>query len=293
MGLARMARKTDTRIIYDVHGNMAQEARLNSRGMLDLVNHFNYLQYSVMEKIAAKYSDYFAVCSESFRDYYVSKGVEGERIEVVLNGVNIGLFKPRDVPKKDVFTVTYAGRFQKWQGIELLLEAARLLKDEDVRFRVIGLDSRTRKAMEGKYNNVEFMDFMPEPEADRLPVRLRRADHPEDETPGARGRVPDEVRGIHRLRGARHRDGRGRRRQADAQAPVRPGLRHQRSINRRSRHGAEELQPGREERDGRQREKAGRRPAGLQEDQREILRIPEARGRELLEHASIGNRERL
>ena len=104
---------------------MAEEARLNSRGILDLVNGFHLFQYSVMEKIAAKCSDYFAVCSESFRDYYVGKGVDSERIEVILNGVNIDLFKPRDVRKKDVFTVTYAGRFQKWQGIDLLLEAAQ------------------------------------------------------------------------------------------------------------------------------------------------------------------------
>jgi glycosyltransferase involved in cell wall biosynthesis len=116
-----------------------------------------------MEKIAAKCSDYFAVCSESFRDYYVGKGVDSEKIEVILNGVNTGLFKPRDVRKEDVFTVTYAGRFQKWQGIDLLLEAARLLKDEDVKFRVIGTDRATREAMEGKYNNVEFMDFMTNP----------------------------------------------------------------------------------------------------------------------------------
>ena len=161
MGLARLTRKTDTRIIYDVHGDAVQEPRLKCRGWLNLKNHFNYLQGGVMENLAARYADYFAVCSESFRDRYLSQGVERERIEVVLNGVNIDTFKPRDMPQNDVFTVTYAGRFQKWQGIELLLEAARRLKDEDVRFRVIGLDSRTRQALEGQYGNVEFMDFMP------------------------------------------------------------------------------------------------------------------------------------
>ena len=64
------------RIIYDVHGNLAEEAKLNYRGVarpeerLPLPAVFN-----LMEKVAAKYSDYFAVCSESFRDHYVDRGV--------------------------------------------------------------------------------------------------------------------------------------------------------------------------------------------------------------------------
>ncbi len=161
MDLARIARKTDTKIIYDVHGNLAEEAKLNSRGPLDLVNRFHFMQYSIMEKVASKYSDYFAVCSESFKDYYVRKGIKEDRIDVVLNGVNIDLFKPHKKAENETFTITYAGRFQKWQGIGLLLEAAQMLKDEDIRFLVIGLDSASRKAMEGKYGNVEFTDFIP------------------------------------------------------------------------------------------------------------------------------------
>lgn len=161
MSLARLTRRTDTKIIYDVHGDAAQEPRLNCRGPLDLKNHFNYLQGTVMEKIAARYSDLFVVCSESFQDRYVSQGVRPERIAVVLNGVDIDKFRPSEGPGNDVFTVTYAGRFQKWQGIELLLEAARRLQGEDVRFRVIGTDAGTRRALEGRYGNVEFLDFMP------------------------------------------------------------------------------------------------------------------------------------
>jgi glycosyltransferase involved in cell wall biosynthesis len=160
MDIAKTAARTDAKVIYDVHGNLAEEAKLNYRGLLDFGNGFHYFQYTIMEKIASKYSDYFAVCSESFRDHYLDRGVTGDRIEVVRNGVNVDLFKPRGPPENDVFTVTYAGRFQKWQGIGLLLHAARLLDDEKVRFRVIGLDRASRRGIEGKYNNVEFMDFI-------------------------------------------------------------------------------------------------------------------------------------
>jgi glycosyltransferase involved in cell wall biosynthesis len=159
MSLAKMARKTDAKIIYDVHGNLAEEAKLNYRGWFDLKNRFHYFQYSLMEKIASKRSDYFAVCSESFRDHYVRNGVDRERIEVVLNGVNVDLFKPGRPDSNDVFTVAYLARFQKWEGIARLLEAARLLKDQRVRIRVIGLGATARKALEGQYGNIEFMDF--------------------------------------------------------------------------------------------------------------------------------------
>ena len=161
MGLAKATKRTGTKIVYDVHGNLAEEAKLNSRGPLDWVNHFHLFQYTAMEKVAAKLSDYFVVCSESFRDHYVGKGVDSGRIEVVLNGVDIDRFRPNGAPDNDVFTITYAGRAQKWQGIGLLLEAARLLRGEAVRFRVIGLDGGARQALEGKYDNVEFLDFMP------------------------------------------------------------------------------------------------------------------------------------
>ncbi|MGE5465333.1 MAG: glycosyltransferase family 4 protein [Betaproteobacteria bacterium] len=162
MDIAKTAARTDSKVIYDVHGNLAEEAKLNYRGGLDFKNGFHYIQYTIMEKIASKYSDYFAVCSESFRDHYLNRGVHSNRIEVVLNGVNIDLFKPRGPPENDVFTVTYAGRSQKWQGVGLLLQAARLLKDEEVRFRVIGMDSATCRELQGKYGNVEFMDFIPD-----------------------------------------------------------------------------------------------------------------------------------
>lgn len=159
MGLARLTRKTDTRIVYDVHGDAVQELRLNSKGALDLKNHLSCLQGIAMEKLATMYADYFAVCSESFRDRYVSRGVGRERIDVVLDGVNVDMFKPRSMPENDVFTVAYVGRFQKRDGIARLLEAARLLKDQRIRIRVIGLKATARKALEGQYGNIELADF--------------------------------------------------------------------------------------------------------------------------------------
>jgi glycosyltransferase involved in cell wall biosynthesis len=154
MNLARVGKRTDTKVIYDVHDNLAEEARLNYRGGPGLKNGFHYFQYSVMEKIALKHSDYFAVCSETFRDRYLRSGVGRERIGVVPNGVNVDIFKPRGMPENDVFTVAYVGRFQKREGIARLLEAARLLKDQRVRIRAIGLEKGARKALEGQYENI-------------------------------------------------------------------------------------------------------------------------------------------
>jgi glycosyltransferase involved in cell wall biosynthesis len=59
--------------------------------------------------------------------------------------VDTELFKPKDVSSDgNKFVVTYAGAFQKWQGIENLVAAAKLIKETDVRFRIIGFRKRDR-----------------------------------------------------------------------------------------------------------------------------------------------------
>ncbi|HUL62229.1 MAG TPA: glycosyltransferase [Methanocella sp.] len=185
MGLARLTRRTGARIIYDVHADPAQEQRPGSRGVLGLKHRFNGLQDIAMEKLAAMRADYFAVCSESFRDRYLSLGVRGEQIDVVPDGANIEIFKPRSSPENDVFTITCAGQSLNSQGIDQLLEAARLLKDERVRFRVIGLDATARKSPEGQCVNVELTDLMP---LTALVDHLGSADGLA--IPGARHRAP-------------------------------------------------------------------------------------------------------
>jgi len=164
LSIARPFVKNCPEIIYDVHGDIVEEARLRRAGFTDLTNNFLIAQGRVMEAVARAHSDLFIVCSEALKEHYVSCGIEKDRIAVVLNGVNIDAFNGAGVPGHDIFTVAYAGRFQKWQGVDNFLRAAELLAHENIKFRIIGFqetDAKLKKDIAGTLDNVELIDSMP------------------------------------------------------------------------------------------------------------------------------------
>jgi glycosyltransferase involved in cell wall biosynthesis len=124
-------------LIHDIHG--CREEFLLERGKFDLFANFNYLQGLILEEISNRNADFFITCSKPLGDRLLQRGIDRSRIEVIRNGVDIELFKPRDFSSNGKeFVVTYAGAFQKYQGIENFLAAATLIKETDVKFRVIG-----------------------------------------------------------------------------------------------------------------------------------------------------------
>lgn len=135
-GIAKPFIKDKTKIIYDVHGDTVEEILLFNN--INFIDKFKIFQAKIMEWVAMNRSDYFIVCSDSLKQRYVTKGIKRDKIEIIYNGVNLNIFKPAKVSKNENFTVAYAGRFQKWQGIDILLGAAELLKRQDIIFRIIG-----------------------------------------------------------------------------------------------------------------------------------------------------------
>jgi glycosyltransferase involved in cell wall biosynthesis len=111
------------------------------------------------------YSDFFIPCSKPLGDRLLNRGIDQKIIEVIRNGVDTKLFKPKEHSLNDRnFVVTYAGAFQKWQGIENLLTAAILTKDPSIRFRIIGfrkkdqaLKKKIERILKGK---VELVDSL-------------------------------------------------------------------------------------------------------------------------------------
>lgn len=89
--------------------------------------------------ITYKAADKIIVISEGMRDTLIKKGVPEEKIEIVYNWVDEevihpvkcednSLAKELDIPQYD-FTVVYAGNLGYAQGIDVILDAAELLKD--------------------------------------------------------------------------------------------------------------------------------------------------------------------
>jgi glycosyltransferase involved in cell wall biosynthesis len=95
-----------------------------------------------------------------YRDRLIDRGVAAERIEIVPNGVDRGLFTDRGSGAAlrdkydlgDAFVCSYIGTIGMGSGLEVVLRAARRLRDEgrdDIAFVLVG-DGAVRDALERK-----------------------------------------------------------------------------------------------------------------------------------------------
>jgi len=133
----------NSRIVFCVRGIPIEQVCLTRANPLSLKGNYLIFQSMITEKIAMKYSDYLVTCSEPLRQYYIHKGVDQKRVKTIRNGVDTELFKPKEERRdNEHFTVMYAGAFQKWQGIDNLILAAKLLDADNIRFKIVGFTNR-------------------------------------------------------------------------------------------------------------------------------------------------------
>ena len=121
--------------------------------------------------------------TNSFKKKLVERGIDGSKIDVITNGVDISRFKPG---RKDVelvkrfglegkFVAGYIGTLGMAHALETLLQAARKIKDkeegDDLRLILLGNGARkdaiVKKAKEMQLENVIFFDSVPKEEVVR------------------------------------------------------------------------------------------------------------------------------
>ena len=117
--------------------------------------------------------------TRSFKDILIRRGIDGAKIEVITNGVDISQFKPR--PKdpeltarlgmQGKFVAGYIGTHGLAHGLETLLEAAERLRGQDFVFLFLGdgarKDALRQIAAEKKLDNVVFIDSVPKADVAR------------------------------------------------------------------------------------------------------------------------------
>ena len=107
---------------------------------------------------------------------YFETEFQAENIDYLYVGCNERLFKPLPVVKnQDKFTVFWYGYANPVQGIDVILESAGLLENENVSFRLVGPVRKKYAALTEEMNlkNVEFVDFVA---YEDLPAEINRAD---------------------------------------------------------------------------------------------------------------------
>ena len=130
----------------------------------------------VIEDFTYKHADKIIVISEDFKKNIMAKGVPEEKIEVVYNWVDENAVVPvakEDNPlfdkfgiSREKFHVVYAGNLGNAQNIDVIIDAANVLKENnDVEFLIFGTgglkDQFVAKVNDLKLDNVKFFPLQP------------------------------------------------------------------------------------------------------------------------------------
>lgn len=95
---------------------------------------------------------------------FVSKeyGIDRKKFRRFWVGEDDEIFYPRDVEKFSKFTVLFFGGFIPLHGMEFIIDAARMLKEEDIRFLIVGKGQLYDKIYElaKGLKNVEFTGWV-------------------------------------------------------------------------------------------------------------------------------------
>lgn len=103
------------------------------------------------------------VISRVIKDQLVQMGIKEKRIKVIYNGVDLGIFKQREVyfDHRERFIVGVVARLEKEKGIEFLLQAVKITKEfiPQVRAIIVG-DGPERKKLEWLSNQLDLKEII-------------------------------------------------------------------------------------------------------------------------------------
>ena len=128
---------------------------------------------SAEQRYGYKHSDHIITISEDMKETLVADGTPAEKIKVVYNWSyqdelyeNLDLSLASAMFDKTYFNVVYAGNIGVMQNVDILIEAAKLMKDDQsIWFHIIGngvyKDKLEARAKENGITNISFWPMQP------------------------------------------------------------------------------------------------------------------------------------
>lgn len=128
---------------------------------------------AAVQRYGYNHADHIITISEDMKDTLVADGVDASKIEVVYNWSyqdepyeNVDLISVSNMFDKNFFNVVYAGNIGVMQNVDIVIEAAKLMKDDDsVWFHIIGngvyKEKLEAKAKEYGITNISFWPMQP------------------------------------------------------------------------------------------------------------------------------------
>ena len=131
------ARKLGIKSVYEVRG-LWEITRMSRQPEWEGSEHFNMIRR--LETEAALNADAVLTITQALKDEMVSRGVPASKITVVSNGVHVDRFVPKErvvtleekLGYKDKIVIGFIGSVVSYEGLEYLVEAAKLLKEWNV-----------------------------------------------------------------------------------------------------------------------------------------------------------------
>ena len=140
------------------------------------------------ERLVLESSDHVFVVSQALRQYMTELGVSGEKVSVIPNAADPDLFGPLVEPSRirhtlgwdDRFVIGFVGSMKPWHGVDVLLQAMRMLGGSNSPFRLLLVGSgpeldnlRARSAEMGLTDVVHMSGSVPH---QQVPDYLRAMD---------------------------------------------------------------------------------------------------------------------
>ncbi len=134
----KIARRVGAKFVYTCHNGMWCSDRVNL-----------YEEYLIrrLESKVIKESNISIAVSQNLRENIIRKGkVPEDKLVTIYNGVDINFFNP-NVDCNDIiskynlegdFIVLFVGRISPAKGLECLIKAANILKDQPIKFLIVG-----------------------------------------------------------------------------------------------------------------------------------------------------------
>lgn len=133
-------------IVFDIHGDVVEEFKLKTGNNSGITHNLKLYFIKTMDYFSLKFSDKKICVSRQMIKNLNKKGYDNTYF--VTNGVNLDFFSPisleliddlkKNLNIQNKFVVGYIGDFQKWQGLDNLIKAAKMIDNESIVFIFVG-----------------------------------------------------------------------------------------------------------------------------------------------------------
>lgn len=144
-----------------------------------------YRVLSAEQRYAYRHADRIITISEDMRDLLIEKGADPKKTEVVYNwSYTDNLYRYEDVYSEEIakylstgkFNVVYAGNIGTMQNVDVVVETAKLMQDEeDIHFHIFG-DGMYKDRLQHKAEGLSNISFWPMQPSELAPSIYAMAD---------------------------------------------------------------------------------------------------------------------